>query len=249
LLANQFELYFQPQFELDRGVVGAEVLIRWQHPLRGLVLPGTFISVAEESQLILSIGQWVMRQACQQLANWQKDSRLRKLHLCVNVSARQFHQPDFVVQVLAALRETGARPHLLKLELTESLVLDNVSETIAKMSELKAVGVRFSVDDFGTGYSSLAYLTQLPLDQLKIDQTFVRNIGIKPSNGIIVQTVIAMARTLGLEAIAEGVETRSQQEFLAKQGCSLYQGYLFGRPAPLARFEALLREAPPCTPD
>ena len=249
LRAQEFELYYQPQFELNRGVVGAEVLIRWQHPQRGMVLPGTFIGVAEESQLILSIGQWVMRQACQQLANWQKDSRYRRLHLCVNVSARQFHQPDFVLQVLAVLRETGARPHQLKLELTESLVLDNVSETIAKMTELKAMGVRFSVDDFGTGQSSLAYLTQLPLDQLKIDQSFVRNIGIKPSNGIIVQTVIAMARTLGLEAIAEGVETRAQQEFLAQQGCNLYQGYLFGRPAPLAQLEAMLQEALPCIQD
>jgi EAL domain-containing protein (putative c-di-GMP-specific phosphodiesterase class I) len=183
------------------------------------------------------------------LADWQKDSRHRKLHLCVNVSARQFHQPDFVVQVLAVLRQTGARPHLLKLELTESLVLDNVNETIAKMTELKAIGVRFSVDDFGTGQSSLAYLTQLPLDQLKIDQSFVRNIGIKPSNGIIVQTVIAMARTLGLEAIAEGVETRAQQEFLAQQGCSMYQGYLFGRPTPLTQFEALLLAGAPCSTD
>ncbi len=249
LLTNQFELYYQPQFDLDKGVVGAEVLIRWHHPLRGLVLPGDFIRVAEESQLIVSIGQWVLRRSCQQLAVWQQGAPGSKLHLCVNVSARQFHQRDFVAQVLTVLHETGARPQLLKLELTESLVLDNVYETIAKMTELKAAGVRFSVDDFGTGHSSLAYLTQLPLDQLKIDQTFVRNIGIKPSNGVIVQTVIGMARNLSLEVIAEGVETREQQEFLAAQGCTLYQGYLFGKPTPLAQFEALLTSALPCTPN
>ncbi len=245
LADSQFELYYQPQVELDGPVIGAEALIRWRHPLRGLVSPGEFIPVAEESALILPIGLWVLRTACRQLALWQGSARSRELHLCVNVSARQFRQPDFVAKVADVLHETGIRPHLLKLELTESLVLVNVNDTIAKMTALKALGVKFSVDDFGTGHSSLAYLTVLPLDQLKIDQSFVRNIGVKRSDGVIVQTIIGMARNLGLEVIAEGVESRAQQQFLALHGCTLYQGYLFGRPTPLADFEALLAGAAP----
>lgn len=249
LTQEQFELYYQPQFEQAGGLVGAEVLIRWHHPLRGLVPPMEFIGVAEESELILSIGQWVLRTACEQLSRWQADARCRALHLSVNVSARQFRQRDFVARVAAVMHETGVRPHLLKLELTESLVLDNMDDTIAKMSELKALGVRFSMDDFGTGYSSLAYLTRLPMDQLKIDQSFVRNIGIQRTDGVIVQTIIGMARNLALEVIAEGVETRAQQEFLTLHGCTLYQGYLFGKPTPLAQFEALLSPIVPCVPD
>lgn len=249
LLTGQFALHYQPQIAQGGGVVGAEVLIRWQHPRRGMVSPAEFIAVAEESELIIAIGQWVLRTACQQLAVWQGVARCRDLHLSVNVSARQFHQRDFVAQVAAVMRETGVRPHLLELELTESLVLDNVDDTIAKMSELKTLGVQFSVDDFGTGHSSLAYLTRLPLNQLKIDQSFVRNIGIQASDGVIVQTIIGMARNLGLEVIAEGVETPVQQEFLARHGCNLYQGYLFGKPTPLAEFEALLVTVLPCTPN
>lgn len=237
---EQFELYYQPQVDFDGAVVGAEVLIRWQHPQRGLVPPLEFIGVAEESELILPIGHWVLRTACQQLAVWQTQARWTELHLSVNVSARQFRQHDFVAQVAAVLSETGIRPHQLKLELTESLVLENMADTIAKMSELRALGVRFSMDDFGTGYSSLAYLTSLPMDQLKIDQSFVRNIGVQRTDGVIVQTIIGMARSLELEVIAEGVETLAQQEFLALHGCNLYQGYLFGKPTPLAQFETLL---------
>ena len=248
LAGEQFELHYQPQVALAGDVVGAEVLIRWRHPVRGMVSPAEFIAVAEECELIMPMGQWVLRTACQQLAVWQADGRCHALHLSVNVSARQFGQADFVAQVAAALRESGARANLLKLELTESLVLLNVDDTIAKMNELKAMGVLFSVDDFGTGHSSLAYLTRLPLYQLKIDQSFVRNIGIQHSDGVIVQTIIGMAHNLGLEVIAEGVETRAQQEFLALHGCSLYQGYLFGKPTPLAGFEAMLAGVPPCTP-
>ncbi len=240
LREGQFELHYQPQVKLDGPIVGAEVLIRWRHPRRGLVLPAEFIVAAEESELILPIGQWVLRHACQQLAAWRDVARCRDLHLCVNVSARQFHQHNFVEQVVAVVLETGIDPHLLKLELTESLVLDNVDETVAKMTELKALGLQFSVDDFGTGHSSLTYLTTLPLTQLKIDQSFVRNIGAKPSVGMIVQTIIGMAHNLGLEVIAEGVETLEQQQFLALNGCTLYQGYLYGKPTPLAEFEALL---------
>jgi diguanylate cyclase (GGDEF)-like protein len=240
LVSGEFALYYQPQYQLQDGVIGAEALIRWQHPLRGLVPPIEFIPVAEESELINQIGLWVLRTACRQLARWQDDPRACDLNLAVNVSARQFRQPDFVAQVSTVVRETGIKPHLLKLELTESLVLDNVIDTIAKMSELKNLGVRFSMDDFGTGQSSLAYLTRLPLNQLKIDQSFVHNIGIQATDDVIVQTIIGMARSLGLSVIAEGVETPAQQEFLALHGCTLYQGYLFGKPTPLPDFEALL---------
>ncbi len=240
LLLDQFELYYQAQFAHADQLVGAEVLLRWRHPVRGLVSPGEFIAVAEESELIMPIGDWVLRSACRQLAVWQSDARLCALHLCVNVSARQFRRSDFVAWVSSVLRETGARADLLKIELTESLVLANVDDTIAKMSELRSQGVQFSVDDFGTGQSSLAYLTRLPLYQLKIDQSFVRNIGIQHSDGVVVQTIIGLARSLGLEVIAEGVETVAQQEFLALNGCYLYQGYLFGRPVPLQQFTALL---------
>ena len=240
LAGDQFELHYQPQIELEGAVLGAEVLIRWRHPRRGLVPPVEFIPVAEETNLILSIGEWVLRTACLQLVVWQTNADRCELQLSVNVSARQFRQATFVAGVVQVMNETGVNPYRLKLELTESLVLDNVDDTIAKMTELKALGVRFSVDDFGTGHSSLAYLTRLPLDQLKIDQSFVRNIGIKHSDGVIVQTIIGMARNLGLEVIAEGVETRAQQKFLASHGCSLYQGYLLGKPTPLAGFEALL---------
>jgi diguanylate cyclase (GGDEF)-like protein len=240
LTQGQFSLYYQPQFEHQGALVGAEVLIRWHHPVRGMVPPIEFIALAEESDLILSIGHWVLRTACQQLALWQQDISTRDLHLSVNVSARQFRQHTFATQVAEVIKETGINARLLKLELTESVVLDNMDDTIAKMTELKTTGVRFSMDDFGTGYSSLAYLTRLPMDQLKIDQSFVRNIGIQHSDGVIVQTIIGMARNLALEVIAEGVETAAQHEFLAQHGCYLYQGYLFGKPTPLAEFEALL---------
>jgi diguanylate cyclase (GGDEF)-like protein len=240
LARDEFELHYQPQFALDGHMVGAEGLLRWRHPVRGLVPPGDFITVAEESELIVPIGVWVLRTACQQLAAWQGDPCLGALQLAVNVSARQFRQSDFGQLVADVIRETGIRSHLLKLELTESLMLDNVDDCIAKMTLLKDTGVQFSVDDFGTGYSSLAYLTRLPLDQLKIDQSFVRNLGVRHSDGLIVQTIIAMARSLGLEVIAEGVETPEQKDLLAQYGCELYQGYLFARPAPVAALHALL---------
>ncbi len=240
LTGRQFELHYQPQFHLDGRIVGAEALIRWRHPERGLIAPGNFIAVAEESELIVPMGHWVLRTACERLAAWQGDARYRHVQLSVNVSARQFRQRDFVARVVEVLRETGARPHLLKLELTESLVLDNVDDTVAKMGLLKTKGVRFSVDDFGTGYSSLAYLTRLPLDQLKIDQSFVRNLGVKHTDDVIVQTIIGMARNLELDVIAEGVETQAQKDFLALHGCQFFQGYLMGHPVPVADLEVLL---------
>ena len=243
LVAGQFVLHYQPQFTLRGALVGAEALLRWQHPERGMVLPGQFIGVAEDSEFIVPLGRWVLRTACEQLALWQRDPFLRDVHLSVNVSARQFHQPEFVAQVIQILQETGVRPHLLELELTESLVLDNVQESVAKMHLLRTKGVRFSVDDFGTGYSSLAYLTQLPLHQLKIDQSFVRNLGVRHTDDVIVQTIIGMARNLELEVIAEGVETEAQRDFLASHGCDLYQGYLLGRPMPAAQLRALAAES------
>jgi diguanylate cyclase (GGDEF)-like protein len=241
LAHRQFALHYQPQFTLEGCIVGAEVLLRWQHPQRGMVPPGQFIAVAEESDLILHIGAWVLRTACAQMAAWQDVPQCSHLQVSVNVSARQFRHPDFVRQVTDILQETGAKAHLLTLELTESLVLDNVDDAIEKMHQLRTKGVRFSVDDFGTGYSSLAYLTRLPLHQLKIDQSFVRNLGTRDTDDVIVQTIIGMGRSLDLEVIAEGVETPGQKDFLARHGCDLYQGYLLGRPMPLDAFDALMK--------
>jgi diguanylate cyclase (GGDEF)-like protein len=236
---EQFVLHYQPQVTHDGRTVGAEVLIRWHHPQRGMVPPMDFIPLAEENGQIVPIGNWVLSSACQQLKAWETDPDRQALELAVNVSARQFHTSDFVHCVAQTLRTTAANPARLKLELTESLVLDDIAETKAKMNQLKALGVRFSMDDFGTGQSSLSYLTQLPLDQLKIDQSFVRNIGVKEADGIIVQTIIGLASKLNMEVIAEGVETLAQQEFLQKHGCAICQGYLLGRPMPLDAFERL----------
>jgi diguanylate cyclase (GGDEF)-like protein/PAS domain S-box-containing protein len=237
LAAEQFVLHYQTQVTNEDQVIGAEGLIRWQHPQRGLVSPAEFISLAEETGLINPIGWWVLQTACAQLKAWEAVPALSALQLAVNVSARQFHKPDFVTQVMAALQQSGARSNLLKLELTESVVLKDIDDTIGKMNALKALGVRFSLDDFGTGQSSLSYLTQLPLDQIKIDRSFVQNIGEKPTDALIVQTIIGMARNLGLEVIAEGVETQAQRSFLEQHGCTLYQGYLFSRPVPIQQFE------------
>jgi diguanylate cyclase (GGDEF)-like protein/PAS domain S-box-containing protein len=238
LTENQFRLYYQMQVDHTGRILGAEALIRWPHPQRGMVSPAEFIPLAEEIGLISLIGQWVLETACAQLKVWESDPLTRDLQVAVNVSARQFHQPDFVEQVLQTLRSHALNPDRLKLELTESLVLDNIEDTIVKMQALRKLGVRFSMDDFGTGYSSLSYLTQLPLDQLKIDQSFVRNIGAKHTDAVIVQTIIGMARNLGIEVIAEGVETEDQRAFLEQHGCALCQGYFFGKPVPVDEFVA-----------
>ncbi len=238
---REFLLYYQIQVENLLQPLGAEVLLRWAHPERGLVSPMEFIPLAEETGLIVPIGMWVLQTACAQLRVWQDDALTRDLTLAVNVSAKQFRQADFVAQVQRVLLDTGAKPSHLKLELTESTVLENVEDTIAKMRELKLAGVGFSMDDFGTGYSSLQYLKRLPLDQIKIDQSFVRDIATDPNDAAIVQTIIAMSDALGLNVIAEGVETRAQQEFLDMRGCHAFQGYLFGKPVPLDQFEAALR--------
>jgi diguanylate cyclase (GGDEF)-like protein len=237
---GQFTLHYQVQVAQDAHAIGAEVLIRWHHPQRGPVSPLEFIGLAEETGLIVPIGQWVLHNACMQLKAWESRAATANLVLAVNVSARQFQQDDFVDQVTAQLEETGANPTRLKLELTESLVLDNVQNTIAKMNALKALGISFAMDDFGTGHSSLSYLTQLPLNQVKIDQSFVRNIGLQVSDSVIIDTIIGMASNLGLEVIAEGVETTAQRDFLLAHGCHLFQGYLFAKPVPIAQFEQAL---------
>ena len=237
---NQFVLHYQPQVDSSQGIVGAEALLRWEHPDRGTISPAQFVPLAEETGLILPIGRWVLETACGVLRDWAADARTRELFLSINVSARQFRQPDFVDQVRAALDSSGAPPERLKLELTESLVLDDIERTIQKMHALRQIGVRFSMDDFGTGYSSLSYLTRLPLDQLKIDQSFVRKLPDSATDAAVVQTIITLARSLGLAVIAEGVETEPQRHFLESHGCPAYQGYLCSKPVPLAAYHKLL---------
>ncbi|MDO8207221.1 MAG: EAL domain-containing protein, partial [Gallionella sp.] len=239
---QQFHLYYQIQVDSSRRPLGAEALIRWIHPERGLVSPTQFISLAEETGLILPIGQWVLETACAQLKLWQQDVLTRDLILAVNVSAKQFNHADFVAQTRATVQRHDINPMRLKLELTESLFLENIEDIIATMNALKELGVQFSLDDFGTGYSSLQYLKRLPLDQLKIDQSFVRDLAVDGSDKAIVSTIIAMARNLNLDVIAEGVETEDQQQLLLGSGCTNYQGYMFGKPMPIEQFEALLKK-------
>lgn len=239
---EQFVLYYQSQNTHDGNIVSAEVLLRWQHPETGLIFPADFIHLAEQTGLIMPLGQWVLEQACIQLKTWENNPLVTHLTLAVNVSARQFHQVDFVEQVCQVLNNTGINPNKLTLELTESLVLDDVNDTVTKMQALRAMGVHFSMDDFGTGYSSLSSLKKLPINELKIDYSFVRDIVFDKDDAAIVQTIIAMAHNLGLKVVAEGVETEEQRVFLKQHGCCLYQGYLFSKPVPLAVFEKLLTD-------
>ena len=238
---NQFRLFFQVKVDAFCNPLGAEGLIRWVHPERGLVLPDDFIPLAEETGLIRVIGQWVLEAASAQLSAWQENVLTRDLVLSVNVSAKQFHQTDFVGQVKSALERYAVPPNLLKLELTEGMLLENVGDIVSTMNALNEIGVRFSLDDFGTGYSSLQYLKQLPLDQLKIDRSFIRDLADDHSDKAIVRTIIAMARSLNLDVIAEGVETEAQLSLLRNKGCSNFQGFLFGTPVPIEQFELLLK--------
>jgi len=238
---RQFRLFYQIQVDSSHHPFGAEVLIRWQHPERGLVNPGDFIPLAEESGLILPIGEWVLEAACAQLKAWEQDALTRDLVLSVNVSAKQFHQTDFVTQVKSLVQRHAINPELLKLELTESMMLENIEKMIDTMRALNEISVQFSLDDFGTGYSSLQYLKRLPLYQLKIDRSFVLDISTDSNDRAIVMTIIAMAQSMGLGVIAEGVETEEQRQFLFNKGCTHYQGYLFGKPIPVAQFEELLK--------
>ncbi len=237
---DQFTLHLQAQYNNNRTIFGAEVLLRWQHPVRGLVLPGDFISVAEETGEIIPIGKWIINTACTMLRDWQNDERLRHLVLSINVSPRQFHDAGFVTFVRDAVHQSRIDATGLKLEITESLMLDNIEATIEKMDSLRETGVTFSLDDFGTGYSSLAYLKRLPLSQLKIDQSFVRDVTREKNDATLVRTIIGMAENLNLQVIAEGVEKEEQLLLLGKMGCNAYQGYYFSRPVALSDFEKLI---------
>jgi len=238
---QQFRLYYQIQVDSSLQPLGAEALIRWLHPVRGLVFPMQFIPLAEENGLILPIGLWVLETACIQIRAWQQDMHTRDLVLAVNVSAHQFRQADFVDQLRATVQRNAINPMRLKLELTESLMLENIEATISIMSKLNEIGVQLSLDDFGTGYSSLQYLKRLPLNQLKIDRSFVRDIATDNNDKVIVRTIIAMAHNMNLNVIAEGVETEEQHQLLLDNGCTHYQGYLFGKPVPIDQFEDQLK--------
>ncbi len=240
LANNQFKLYYQPQTDEADQVIGVEALIRWHHPTEGLISPDEFIPLAEEIGLIRPMGHWVLGTACAQLVKWSQKPETAKLSLSINVSAQEFNQEDYVAQVLSVLERSGAKPSLLKLELTESMLVNDVDDIITKMTELKAAGVRISLDDFGTGYSSLSYLKKLPLDQLKVDQSFVREMLSSSQDEAIVRTVVSLAQNMDLDVIAEGVETEEQRQFLQSIGCFTIQGYLITRPLRIADFNEFL---------
>jgi diguanylate cyclase (GGDEF)-like protein/PAS domain S-box-containing protein len=239
LARREFLLYYQPVVDRTGRMTGAEALVRWLHPKNGVIAPGAFIAQAERSGLIVGIGEWVLEQACRQLAHWSGNPATAGLTLAVNVSARQFRQEDFVERLLGIVRHAGIDPRRLKLELTESMLLNDVEQTIGRMQALKKHGIGFSLDDFGTGYSSLSYLQRLPLDQLKIDQCFVRDMLRTQHAASIVQTVVQLATSLGLHVVAEGVEEEAQWAQLRALGCSTFQGYLFGPPMPLENLAGL----------
>jgi len=237
LQRSEFMLHYQPVVDEQATMTGVEALLRWNHPKRGLISPAEFIPVAEQTGLILQLGAWVLEQACAQLVAWSAVPSTQRLSIAVNVSARQFRHSDFATQILSLLRTSGANPYRLKMELTESLLLSDIDDAIDKMGELRSIGVGFSLDDFGTGYSSLSYLKRLPLDQLKIDQSFVRDVLTDPNDAAIARTILNLAQSLDLGVVAEGVETEGQRDFLLKNGCRAFQGYLFGRPVPLHQLE------------
>lgn len=238
---QQFELHYQPQVNLHTGRInGMEALVRWQHPTFGMVAPGRFIGLAEETGLIVPLGAWVMRTACRQAKAWL-DAGLGELRVAVNLSARQFGQKDLVKSIANILQECGLPPHCLEIELTESMIMTDVEHAIGVLRDLAKLGVQISVDDFGTGYSSLSYLKRLPIDVLKIDQSFVRDISVDPDDAAIVATIISLAHSLRLQVIAEGVETAEQLEFLRRHGCDAMQGYYFSRPVPAGQFEEMLK--------
>jgi diguanylate cyclase (GGDEF)-like protein/PAS domain S-box-containing protein len=238
---HEFLLHYQPQVGRNDLMVGVEALIRWMHPERGMVFPNDFISQAEESGLILPLGKWVLETACAQLARWAKRPETAMLSIAVNVSVRQFRDPEFVELVMTIINQSGICAHRLKLELTESLLATDIDVTIAKMGRLKNAGVTLSIDDFGMGYSALSYLKHMPLDQLKIDRTFVKDVLTDPNDAAIARTIIGLAQSLGLAVMAEGVETEAQRDFLARHGCESYQGYLFCQALPIDELEAFMQ--------
>ena len=242
LLRNEFSLYYQPQVDVGkRALVGAEALIRWQHPERGMIPPGDFITLAEASGLIEPIGEWVLRTACAQKKAWER-AGLGDFPISVNVSRRQFRASALPEKIAEILRETGLDPHHLELEITENALIEDVQQTQSALRRVRDLGVGVAIDDFGTGYSSLAVLGQFPASALKIDQAFVRDIGNDPARAAITRAVLAVADELGLDVMAEGVETREERDLLVELGCERMQGYLFGRPVPVEEFERLLTE-------
>ncbi len=239
---QEFVVYYQPQVDLgSESIVGVEALLRWQHPVRGLVLPGEFIPVAEDTGLILPLGEWVLRTACAQSKAWQQ-AGFPPLRVTLNLSSRQFQQRDLTETVAEVLRHTGLAPHYLQLEITESAAIENVDITIKMLRNLKEMGVQIAIDDFGTGHSALSYLKRLPVDTVKIDCSFIADITTDADDASIVTAIIAMAHSLNLKVIAEGVETESQLAFLKELRCDEFQGYLFARPAPAQALEKILRQ-------
>jgi len=241
---QQFVLHYQSQVDVRGAITGAETLIRWEHPALGLVSPDAFIPMAEETGLIVPLGRWVLRTACEQLALWSTQPQMAAITLSINVSACEFGHAEFVDGVLSVLEETGADPSRLKLELTESLLVYDIEDLGVKMETLKAAGVGFSLDDFGTGYSSLSRLKRLPLDQLKIDRNFIRNLLVDSKDVAVTRMVIALGESMGLNVIAEGVDSEEQRNALEQMGCFSYQGYLFSRPVPLLEFEGMIGRTP-----
>jgi len=239
---KQFELFYQIKVDAAGTPTGAEALIRWNHPVIGLITPGNFILIAEETGYILSIGQWVLEQGCIQLKKWELNKITEYLILSVNVSAIQFIQPDFVAQVKYCIERYCINPHFLKLELTESFLINDLSQALEVLQSLKALGVQLSLDDFGTGFSSLQYLEKLPFHQIKIDQSFTRVITEDSDKNKVVQAIIALAHALGMSVIAEGVETEFQRHTLLTMGCMEFQGYLFSKPLPIEDFETLVAD-------
>ena len=236
---NQFELYYQPQMDLNRQMIGCEALIKWFHPVEGLISPAEFIPIAEETGLILPIGRWVLETACKQLKEWKLTEK-SYVTISVNVSAKQFKHNDFVESVLSLVYEHDIDSTKLRLEITEGMLIDNHKDIVFKIEKLKRHGITFSLDDFGTGFSSLNYLAKLPLDELKIDQSFVREMMVDQNNAVIVKTIISLGQSLGLAVIAEGVESIDQQKFLADRGCNLFQGYLYSKPVPATELDKIL---------
>ncbi|MDO8311264.1 MAG: EAL domain-containing protein, partial [Sideroxyarcus sp.] len=234
--------YYQMQVDDTGRIIGAEALIRWQHPQRGMVSPAEFIPLAEEIGMIIPIGDWVIDQACAQLKIWEMDPVMNKIRVSINVSPKQLSHPYFVEQLKGTIEQTGIRPSQLELELTESFILQDMQDAIEKMQKLREIGIRFALDDFGTGYSSLSHLKRLPLEQLKIDQTFVRDIACDKNSRVMVRTIISIASNFGMEVVAEGVESDGQFAFLRQYGCNKFQGYLFGKPVPVQEFEQLCRQ-------
>jgi EAL domain-containing protein (putative c-di-GMP-specific phosphodiesterase class I) len=241
LLDHQFVLYYQPVVDNQGVVFGAEALLRWNHPVRGLVSPSEFIHLAEQGGLIVPLGHWVLHTASLQLALWAKNPLTTHFTLAVNVSAQQFHEADFVTHVLSTIKKTGADTSKLKIEITESILIQDMEDIVAKMNVLKSAGIGFSLDDFGTGFSSLNYLKRLPLDQIKIDQSFVRDILSKPKDAMIARTIISLGHDLGLVVIAEGVENENQRDFLIENGCYAFQGFMFSGPLPVKAFESFAK--------